>query len=84
MTHRFNRHTDRKRRLRATHRVVELGGRLTAGRNIQIGLNKETAEKQDAQDNNDGDYDDLNQAHSKLLDWLRAGENNQPMKAKEF
>lgn len=83
MTHRLSRHTDRKRRFRRAHKVVELGGRLTAGRNIQIGLNKETAEKQDAQDNNDGDYDDLNQAHSKLLDWLRA-ENNQPMKAKEF
>jgi hypothetical protein len=65
--HRFSRQTDRKTRKQLAHIVVEFVRRLTEGRNIQPGLNKETAEKQDAQDDDDGDYDDLNQAHNEFL-----------------
>jgi hypothetical protein len=37
-----------------------------------FGLNEEPAEKQNAQNYDYGDNDDLNQTHSRFLDWLRA------------
>jgi len=44
-------------------------------------LNKEAAEKKNAQNYDYRNDDDLNQAHSKFLGWLRA---NKILKASEF
>jgi len=45
----------------------------TEGGTMQpFGLNKEAAERQNAQNNDYRNDDDLNQAHSEFLSWLRA------------
>ena len=49
----------------------------SAGAFGQSALQREAAEKQNAQDNYDGDNDDLNQAHNKLLEWLRTNKTNE-------
>jgi hypothetical protein len=66
-------HTSTEKRLSRTrndtaYSVERIVINLAAGKSMQpSGLGKEAAEKQNAQNHDDGDYDDLDQTHNESL-----------------